>query len=131
MWTYIQKSGELFEDGRLLGSGYSGFGEGKNNPALQNVQDVGPIPCGDWEIVGPPFNHEALGPYVLILQPKRGTETFGRSEFRMHGDSIAHPGEASHGCIIQGHFVRVKVWLSGDRDLQVIAEPPKQENSNG
>jgi hypothetical protein len=52
--------------------------------------------------------------------PDRGTETFGRSEFRIHGDSIAHPGMASHGCIILPRAVRDAIWRSGDRALEVV-----------
>jgi hypothetical protein len=52
--------------------------------------------------------------------PDPGTETFGRGEFRIHGDSIAHPGTASHGCIILPRAVRDAIWRSGDRALEVV-----------
>lgn len=126
MWTYIQSVGILSREGAFLAIGYSGSGEGKNNPALQNVHDLGPIPAGEWEICGPPYDTKEHGPYVLRLEPKPGTETFGRVGFLMHGDSIEAPGTASKGCIVQNRFVRTKVWLSGDRDLRVIAEPPQE-----
>jgi hypothetical protein len=122
MWTYAQKSGQLLHDGQLAGGGYSGFGEGKNNPQLQALHDVGPIPQGGWTINGPPFNSSQHGAYVLRLEPAATTETFGRSGFLMHGDSIALPGCASRGCIVMPRDVREQVWESGDRDLEVMAE---------
>ena len=121
-WTYSQKSGELEQDGKPVATGYSGAGAGKNNPALQNVPNVGPIPQGDWTIVGPPTDTSDHGPYVLKLNPVAGTETFGRSGFLMHGDSKEHPGYASHGCIILPRSVREQVWNSGDSELEVLAD---------
>ena len=104
--------------------GYSGSGEGKNNPDMQSVRNVGPIPQGDWTIAGPPANTADHGPYVLRLTPQDETETFGRSGFLMHGDSKNAPGTASHVCVIMPRTVREQVWDSGDRDLQVVAEIP-------
>lgn len=101
------------------GSGYSGFGAGKNNPAMQAVADTGPIPVGQWEI-GPPHDTPSHGPYVMALTPSAGTNTFGRSGFLIHGDSIAAPGTASHGCIILGRALREKIWQSGDHQIQVV-----------
>jgi hypothetical protein len=43
-WTYKQSTGELDHNGAAIGAGYSGHGAGLNNPAMQNVHDVGPIP---------------------------------------------------------------------------------------
>jgi hypothetical protein len=120
-WTYAQQTGDLQQDGKHVASGYSGFGEGKNNPEMENVRDVGPIPRGDWTIAGPPVDTAEHGPYVLELQPGAATETFGRSGFLMHGDSKESPGCASHGCVIMPRPVRERVWQSGDRELQVVA----------
>jgi len=129
-WTYAQRTGELQQDGQHVAMGYSGTGKGKNNPEMQSVRNVGPIPQGDWTITGPPVNTADHGPYVLRLSPKDETETFGRSGFLMHGDSKSAPGTASHGCVIMPRTVREQVWDSGDRDLQVVAElpaPPAKE----
>jgi hypothetical protein len=131
MWTYAQKTGKLLQDGRLVGTGYSGFDNGKNNPAMQAVHDVGPIPQGEWTIVGPPMNTPSHGPFVLTLEPADGTNTFGRSGFLMHGDSIQSPGCASHGCIIMAHTVRDQVWNSGDTDLQVVPDLATQDMGGG
>ena len=121
-WTYAQGTGKLQHDGTHVATGYSGAGPGKNNPQMESVPNVGPIPQGDWTIVGPPVNTEEHGPYILRLQPDERTETFGRSGFLMHGDSKESPGTASHGCVILPRPVREQVWESGDRDLQVIAD---------
>jgi Protein of unknown function (DUF2778) len=130
-WTYAQKSGDLQHDGESIATGYSGIGAGKNNPALQDVPNVGPIPQGDWMIAGPPVNTADHGPYVLKLNPVDGTETFGRSGFLMHGDSKEHPGSASHGCIILPRAVREQVWISGDRELEVRSGVPAAPGKSG
>ena len=89
---------------------------------MQAGADVGPIPQGTWTIIGPPNNTRYHGPYVLRWQPTPGTDTFGRSGFLVHGDSIESPGCASKGCVILPRAIREKVWNSGDRDLEVLAE---------
>lgn len=121
-WHYQQINGWLDKDGILVDkTGYSGFGEGKNNPALEAVHDVGPIPAGEWTISGPPFDDPEHGPYVLRLYPKVGSQTFGRSGFLIHGDSIEHPGQASKGCIILPRLTRTRIYQSGDTQLYVIS----------
>jgi hypothetical protein len=122
MWTYIQVSGWLLRpDGSLLGSGYSGHGLGKNNPRLQNVVDVGPIPCGIFRIGDPVWN-PLLGEYSIPLTPDPSNEMFERDDFWMHGDSEIHPGEASKGCIVAALAYREEVVASGDRGLEVIPQ---------
>jgi hypothetical protein len=121
MWTYEQASGRLLDDGgEVVGIGYSGFGDGKNNPDAQHIPNVGPLPCGFYTI-GPPRDSQTHGPFVLPLTPDVENEMFGRSAFLMHGDSVHKPGTASLGCMIQCRDVREnKVWASGDRRLQVV-----------
>jgi hypothetical protein len=122
MWTYHQASGCLEDaDGAIAGTGYSGHGPGVNNPALQNDPDVGPIPQGFWTI-SPSFSSPTKGPVVMDLMPNAATETFGRSGFMMHGDSVEHPGaeEASLGCIIMARSIRQAVAASADKELQVV-----------
>jgi type VI secretion system (T6SS) effector TldE1-like protein len=127
MWTYAQKTGNLLQNGQVVATGYSGCDDGKNNPAMQAVHDVGPIPQGDWTISGPPINTAEHGPYVLTLTAAASTNVFGRSGFLMHGDSIAAPGTASKGCIIMPRTAREQVWNSGDRALQVVPEFATQD----
>lgn len=120
MHTYSQSSGKLTAcDGTVIGAGYSGSGEGKNNPSLEDIADVGPIPCGLYSI-GAAIDHPKLGPLAMPLVPYSLNEMYGRSGFYIHGDSAEHPGQASEGCIILGHDVRAAISESEDRLLEVL-----------
>lgn len=120
MWTYKQASGWFGDaSGEIIATGYSGFGSGKNNPVMQHVHDIGPIPVGEYEI-SPPCSTETHGPCVLKLTPKDGNEMFGRGGFLIHGDSLASPGTASHGCIILPRTVRERIAASDDNQLRVV-----------
>jgi hypothetical protein len=120
MFTYRQSTGELFNAaGVHIGTGYSGAPAGENNPAMQNVPDVGPIPQGKYTI-GEPFNSPDHGPFAMHLDPDPENVMFGRAGFLMHGDSVEHPGAASEGCLIFSRQVREMIWDSGDHRLQVI-----------
>lgn len=122
MWLWEQVSGRLYaDDGELVGVGYSGKGEHKNNPASQELHNFGPIPVGRYSI-GAPVNTMMHGPYVLPLTPDPKNQMFGRFGFLLHGDSLVEPGTASEGCPIQSRDVRVKVWNSPDHVLEVIAQ---------
>lgn len=120
-WTYKQATGELFHDDAQMpvATGYAGAGEGKNNPAMQTIHNVGPIPVGGYTI-GDPSDTRTHGPYVLDLTPAPGNNMCGRSGFLIHGDSVVHPGTASEGCIIMPRVVRELIWKSGDTRLEVI-----------
>lgn len=118
MWTYAQSTGELLKDGEFQGTGYSGAGEGRNNPGMQRVPKVGPIPQGGYEI-GPAYHDPHLGPIVMHLDPLPSTDEFGRSLFRIHGDNARHT--ASEGCIILGPAIRADIAASSDKLLTVIA----------
>jgi hypothetical protein len=104
----------------LVAVGYSGFGYGKNNPKCEEVPNVGPIPRGLWDM-GDMIESTLLhGPYVIPLLPRGETETFGRSGFLIHGESIHAPGEASYGCMVQMRWVRVQMGQSEDKTLEVV-----------
>ena len=131
MWIYEQATGRLNRKtcsdcrgfGCSISQGYSGHGPGLNNPALQHIRAVGPIPCGTW-LIGEPFDSETRGPFVLPLSPGFGTQTFERTGFLIHGDERAlpgkPPGQASHGCIVLSRDVRKKIWDSNDHVLEVM-----------
>lgn len=124
MWRFVQKTGELFHDGELEGYGYSGFGSGRNNPEMEREPNIGPLPVGYYTIGAPrDLNGGSHGPFVLPLEPDMHTQTFGRSGFLIHGDSIGHPGMASHGCIILARVIRERIAASGDNVLYVSANP--------
>lgn len=119
MFYFNTVTGELKHDGLHLGFGYSGRGDDKLKQASENIPMRGPIPRGLWTI-GPAYEHPVLGPIVMNLDPSLKTNTFGRSLFRIHGDSIEHPGDASDGCIVLQLTLRKIVAASGDRALTVL-----------
>lgn len=120
-WTYSQSTGKLHHNGQLKGTGYSGAGptsaHGKNNPNLQGVVDKGPVPQGEWKI-HPLFDHPTKGKKAMRLSPVNHN-ALGRTDFLIHGDSIANPGTASKGCIILPKEVRILIGNSGDHVLIV------------
>lgn len=117
-WNYEQTTGRISHDGNFVGIGYSGNSTGKNNPDMEEVQAVGPIPRGQWHI-GPVYDHPHLGPVVMNLTPV-GHDAHGRTAFRIHGDSSQHPGEASDGCIVASRAIREQIALSTDKVLYVV-----------
>ena len=122
MWTYISSTGEMLEpNGSLLTTGYSGaYPSGINNPLMETVPDIGPIPTGNYTFMDP-VDSPTHGPFAMPLVPDTDNEMFGRSGFMCHGDSTEHPGHASEGCIILGRPYREGIWASGDHRLQVIS----------
>jgi hypothetical protein len=123
-WEYSQSTGRLTHvdsDGtrKFVATGYAGQGEGLNNPDMQDVKHVGPIPRGTWDI-GNQYNHTVLGRHVMNLTPRAGTNTFNRTAFRIHGDNSYLNYSASEGCIILGLKVRDQIAKSGDNILRVI-----------
>jgi hypothetical protein len=140
MWTFHQATG-LIEDfkGHRFGCSYAGHGQGKNNPALQDVRggcrwdpeqqvwvrvdglgqdDWGPLPCGIYTM-RPPVDTATHGPFVLWFEPAAANNMFGRAGFGWHGDAIEHPGMASEGCIASPRVVRETGWRSNDHRVQV------------
>lgn len=118
--TYEQSTGRLIAtDGTLLGEGYSGAPEARNNPLMQAVQGIGPIPIGKYKL-GALIQSSDHGPYAIVLIPDPLNEMLGRSGFLIHGDNIHVPGTASHGCIIQPYETRVAAWTGPDHDLEVV-----------
>lgn len=93
---------------------YSGSisGGGYNNPAMENVRNTGPTPSGQWNVTGVAqtltnsSGQTSAHQNVLHLQPAAGTETYGRTDIRAHGDNSTAPGTASSGCLIVPRDVR-------------------------
>lgn len=125
MWIWDQSAGTLSRNGAIVSRGYSGKGAGKNNPALQNVPGVGPLPRGRYRI-GAPRTSQRTGPFVMDLFPVDATpndtrhDATGRSAFQIHGDSVKAPGTASSGCIILPRNVREMIWRSGVHLIEVV-----------
>lgn len=125
MWIWDQSAGTLSLDGAVVSRGYSGKGRGKNNPALQGVRGVGPLPRGQYRI-GAPRTSQRTGPYVMDLFPIDATpnntvhDETGRSAFQIHGDSVRNPGEASSGCIVLQRAIRERIWKSKIHVIEVV-----------
>lgn len=125
MWVFNISAGLILHNGLLLDSNvYSGaFPEGFNNPARQAERDIGPLPEGFWIVCGPPFEDTEHGKYILRLEPEKGTITYGRIGFLLHGKPLP-PRDirtGSKGCICAGPDTRRRVYQSGDTKLQVIS----------
>ena len=108
--TYSQSTGHLkcvdSESGKTVAeaNGYAGKGAGKNNPDMQNVPFVGPLPRGNYGI-GPARNSPNTGPLTIPLNYLGGDEPFPANRspnlMRIHGDRKGKPpGDASEGCIV-------------------------------
>lgn len=116
-WRYEQATGKLFHGATFVGEGYSGTGKGRNNPDMQDVPRVGPIPRGTWGI-GAPYDHPHLGPFTMNLYEPKDVNITDRDLFRIHGDNVEH--DASLGCIILNRALRVQIATSGDYVLEVF-----------
>ena len=67
MFTYRQSTGELFDPtGERIGIGYAGHGEGTNDPAMESIANIGPLPRGRY-FIGPAYDHPKLGPVTMNL----------------------------------------------------------------
>jgi hypothetical protein len=124
MWTYEQKSGILRHNGAYVATGYAGGNcgqnpEGINNPDMQDVPKVGPLPQGKYTF-GMPVEGTHLGPYAIPLIPDAGNQMFGRSGFYCHGDTSV-PRSASEGCMIFARGTRNQIGNSPDEDLEVVS----------
>lgn len=151
-WRYSQSTGQMYHEGELIATGYSGFGAGKNCSAMQDKQNVGPLPRGVYAI-GKPHDTTSHGQFVMRLTPfapppewnpsaeeraeyervnqpdglkeilsgalAKFSWMFGREGFLIHGDSIVHMGQASHGCIILPRSIREQIAASGDDEIEV------------
>jgi hypothetical protein len=122
-FTYSQSTGKFSQNGNRIGFGYSGHGRGLNEPTMEGVVGVGPIPAGHWTI-GPAHADGRLGPVVMNLDPVPPFNALGRSLFRIHGDNGKGDHSASDGCIILGPVYRKQIAAAvagGDNSLTVIA----------
>ena len=118
-WVYSQATHTLRHNGKIISTkAYSGYGSYKNKPSMQGIANKGPIPRGMYTIQSPRHGNHT-GPYTLPLVPK-GHNALGRTLFRIHGDKISNPGNASTGCIILLKSIRKKIWNSADHTIEVV-----------
>ena len=128
VWTYIQSTGDLYDPSELLlGKGYSGAPGDIDNSGAQDEPDKGPIPIWDY-LIGVPYADPESGPYTMRLTPDPSPLPDGRTGFKIHGDSIEHPGCASLGCIILAYDIRLRIGSSGDSKLRVVESPGDRES---
>lgn len=121
-FQYQQSTGILTHDGEEFATGYSGNGDGLNNPDMQFMHGVGPIPQGSYAIQRPTL-HPKLGQLAMELLPDPHNIMHGRAGFFMHGDNPARDKSASEGCIILPRDVRIEIAdlaFRGDNELEVI-----------
>lgn len=118
MLTLLDESVSL-----LVGTGWAGNHDGKNNPAMQQVPCVGPLPQGHYTLQPWEAYHGHLGPLVSFLQPDPTNTMFGRGDFFIHGPAMspASYGQESKGCIVMAHDVRQKLSDLGVTALEVVA----------
>jgi len=134
-WEYSQSSGNLtYIDNNtgertFIGQGYSGIGQGYNNPNMQNVKNVGPIPRGTY-YYGDPLdknNRMYKGSLTLPLTPNDETRKsileMGRDpdSFLIHDDNPNKPPRTSStGCIILRHRIRQQMADCNDKEIRVV-----------
>lgn len=118
-YTYQQSTGNLTRNGKLIAKGFSGHGAGLNNPARQGVRAEGPLPRGRWHIDGV-YNSAKVGPFALVLSPAAGTDTLGRSGFRIHGNNAKGDFSSSDGCLIFPRAIREQIWQIKDYVIDVV-----------
>lgn len=116
MLTFNSATGETILDGSFEGYGYSGAGPGRNNPEMEDIPTVGPIPRGKY-MIGTPYYSEKCGPICFPLTPV-GHTAYGRTHFRIHGDNKAN--DASTGCIILGRTIRSRIRDDKETELEVV-----------
>ena len=137
MTTFEISTGKWFlANGTLFGTGFAGHGDGKNNPDMQGVVGVGPLPIGVYHAVGMREHDPRTGWYTIVLEPEPMTRNYilslGRNPdtFRIHGDSMDHTGESSDGCMVFDRSTRLDFWKGDDKEIHVVTGPkPPQVTS--
>jgi len=121
-WQFSQTRGTITSAaGAVIGTGYSGHGPGVDNPAMQTVRNVGPLPVGHYTFGELIPTDPKLGEYVIPLIPDPSNQMYGRSGFFWHGDNSAHNESASEGCIVSAFTTRQEAYESADHSLEVVA----------
>lgn len=117
MWTYVQRTGDFFRDGKYIQTGYSGrVPDGKNDPSKECEKNVGPIPRGYFKI-----GLERQTPTVISFPLEADNPAYctpRRDGFLIHGDNST--STASTGCIILSRTVRELIKSTDDRRLRVV-----------
>jgi hypothetical protein len=113
-YTYYQDTGHFLggsSNWTINTHGYSGQGQGKNNPTMQCVTNTGPAPATTYRLAYCKDTMHATNvtrPCSFYLEPLKEEEMCGRSEIFIHGcqcctesDRTQPPVDGcSAGCII-------------------------------
>ena len=129
-WEYQQSTGiTALKVGDLtiqpVPGGYSGHGQGLNDPESQSVgtkddpANPGPLPQGTYTIGA--WYDGSKGKPMAKLDPSPGTEMFGRDEMEWHANNDRKPAfSSSEGCIVSPLATRQAAWASGVTSLEVV-----------
>ena len=121
IWNGIRISPE--DAGQFRGTSgpfaWAGRGEGKNNPAWQQIHNMGPLPqntysLGEWTV------HPHLGPLVSELTPGPDQEMYGRDGFWIHGPGESNYGQESKGCVVIPRAWRELVRATCEKYIEVV-----------
>ena len=127
-WVYSQSTGQLTHidsngNVKIVGTGYAGRDQGVNNPAMQNVRNVGPLPQGTY-MIGPQQNNVTVSGTILRgslrLTPDPKNQMHGRSGFLIHGDNRIRNQSASLGCPVLTREIRDEIGNSNDNVFRVV-----------
>ena len=124
MWTFEIAAGKFYNPaGEFVSKVYAGgdcgkHPEGRNNPDMCSVHNIGPLPEGLYTR-GEAVEHSQLGAFAIPLNPDPTNEMYGRRGFYFHGDTEI-PGNASDGCIVGPRQVRNDFYASADRQIRVV-----------
>jgi RHS repeat-associated protein len=127
-WVYSQSTGQLTQvdangSATPAGTGYAGHGDGVNNPAMQDVPNVGPPPIGTYTMGPQRLNITNSGrrlPASMRLTPSQDNQMFNRDGFLVHGPHENDNQDSSNGCPIFNKATRDKMGVSGDNCFQVV-----------
>jgi len=92
--------------------------QGMNNPNMCSLHFIGPLPLGEYSI-GPFTSHPEVGENSAQLTQISG-ESYGRSDFFIHGPGSVDPLNSSEGCIVVPHFDRLRISELKPEKLNVI-----------
>lgn len=121
MFTYSQTTGVLTHNGYAVSKGYAGRGEGLNNPAMQNVPKIGPLPQGKYTIMKAGTDAK-VGKVAMRLIPDPANEMYDRADFFIHAPHANDQKDSSEGCMVFDHDTRTGVAAAvaqGDNQLLV------------
>ena len=93
--------------------------KGRNNPLIQDVHCIGPLPQGLYR-VGTWGTYHPVGQNAAPLT-QIGGNTYGRSGFFIHGPGANDPMNSSEGCICVPHDDRMKIIALNPTTVTVTA----------